>query len=59
MSHPDPTKDCYGVCDTCGKEINDHRDIQYPWGHHGEPVQCTGCYSSASDAIYEDLKGRE
>lgn len=57
MSYPDPTKDCLGICELCGKEINDPNDVQYPHGHHGEPVQCLSCYSSGLDSVYENLKG--
>lgn len=57
MSHPDPSKVCYDVCELCGKEINDPDDIQYPHGHHGEPVQCLSCYSSGLDAVCDSSEG--
>lgn len=53
MSHPDPSIIEYDECELCGKAITDPDDIQYPHGHHGEPVQCLGCYTHGLDAVYE------
>jgi hypothetical protein len=36
-------------CETCGRDIVDSTQVMYPHGHHGEPVQCLGCYSSAGE----------
>jgi len=46
------------TCETCGKEITDPREVAYPHGHHGEDVQCLGCYTSGADAIYEESQDR-
>ena len=34
------------TCEICNKKIPKKSDRMYPHGHHGEPVQCLGCFSA-------------
>lgn len=44
------------ICELCEKEITDSREVMYPHGHHGEPVQCLGCYSSGLDYARDGME---
>ncbi len=45
-------------CELCGKEIKTAYEIAYPYGHHGEPVQCMRCYSMAMEELDENSINR-
>lgn len=57
MKNPDPKVVYLDFCELCGKGIENEYNIAYPHGHHGEPVQCLGCYTQNLDSVYENLKG--
>ncbi len=44
------------ICNCCEQEIIDPRQIAYPFGHHGEEVQCLGCWTAGQDYSYESLR---